>query len=79
MKGKLINWVWDALARYYEKKCKREIGGIPMLWAIYKTDSPPPNIFFSVHPCFNGDEWLSGRFKEIADYMREHYKEESHE
>ena len=46
-----------------------------MLWVIYKEDEPAPNIHFSPRPMFNGDEFLNGKCKEIAEYMRDKYLE----
>jgi len=71
----MLNWLLTKLTNHWEKKCKKEMGGIPLLWVIYKEDEPAPNIHFSPRPMFNGDEFLNGKCKEIAEYMRDKYLE----
>jgi hypothetical protein len=67
----LLNRLIDKL----EKKCQRKMGGIPMLWVIYKPDKPVPNMEFRLHPMFKDDIALNTAFKDIADYMRDKYLE----
>lgn len=66
----------DKIIKYYEIRCKKELGGIPLLWVIYKTDKEPPNIIFNLHPDIRHDDYLNKQFTEIADYIRENYKDE---
>ena len=63
------------LTDYWEKKCQREMGGIPLLWVIYKPEKPVPNMEFRLHPMFIEDEYLNCIFKEAANYMRDKYLE----
>lgn len=63
----------------WEKKCQRKMGGIPLLWVIYKPEKPVPNMEFRLHPMFNGDKFLNDIFKIVADYMRDRYLEAEEE
>ena len=69
----MLNWLFDKLADHWEKKCQKEMGGIPMLWVIYQPDKPIPNMVFRPHPMFNGDTALNAKCKELAEYMRDKY------
>lgn len=72
----MIDKLLDRLVGHYEKKCKKKLGGIPLLWLIYQTDKEPPNIIFNLHPDIKHDLYLNKQFTEIADYIRENYKDE---
>ena len=63
------------LTDHWEKKCKKQMGGIPLLWVIYDPDKPAPNIIFKLHPMFADDIALNSAFKGVAEYMREKYLE----
>lgn len=71
----LFGYFLDKLTNHWERKCKRKMGGIPLLWVIYQPQNPVPNIVFKLHPMFTGDQYLNQQFKEIADYMRSNYAE----
>lgn len=71
----MFNWFLTKLTDYWEKKCRKEMGGIPMCWVIYQPEKPKPNMVFKLHPMFNGDKFLNEAFKIIADYMRDKYLE----
>ena len=58
----MLNRLIDKL----EKKCQRKMGGIPMLWVIYKPDKPVPNMEFRLHPMFNFFRQKSPTLKECA-------------
>jgi len=75
----MLNWFLTKLTDHYENKCKKEMGGIPLLWVIYHPDKPIPNIDFRPHPMFTGDMFLNEKCKEIADYMRNNYLEPKEE
>ena len=45
----MISRLIDKLTDYWEKKCQREMGGIPMLWVVYKPEKPVPNMEFRLH------------------------------
>jgi len=75
----MLNWLLTKLTDHWEKKCKKEMGGIPLLWVIYKEDKPVPNIYFQLHPMFADDKYLNDTFKFIADYMRRNYLEKKEE
>jgi len=75
----MLNWFLTKLTDHWEKKCKKNMGGIPLLWVIYDPEKPKPNIHFSIHPMFSGDAILNGKFKDIADYMRDKYLEAKEE
>jgi len=71
----MFNWFLTKLTDHWEKKCQKEMGGIPMLWVIYQPDKPVPNMIFRLHPMFNGDMILNAKCKDIAEYMRSNYSE----
>jgi len=71
----MFNRLIDKLTDYWEKKCQRKMGGIPLLWVIYKPEKPVPNMEFRLHPMFIEDEYLNYIFKEAANYMRDKYLE----
>ena len=71
----MFNWFLTKLTDHWEKKCQKEMGGLPLLWVIYHADRPVPNIDFRLHPMFTGDMVLNAKCKEIADHMRNKYLE----
>ena len=71
----MLNWFLTKLTDHWEKKCKKKMGGIPMLWVIYQPDKPIPNMIFKLNPMFHGDVLLNDTFREVADYMRDKYLE----
>jgi len=71
----LLNWLPTKLTDHWEKKCKKQMGGLPLLWVIYHPDRPVPNIGFKLHPMFTGDEFLKHLFNIAADHMRDKYLE----
>lgn len=71
----MLNWFLTKLTDHYEKKCKKQMGGIPLLWIIYQEDNPMPNVIFKLHPMFSGDALLDDTFKKVAEYMRVKYLE----
>ena len=42
---------------------------------IYKPEQSKPNVIFHTHPSIEHDVFLSMKFKEIADYIRENWGE----
>ena len=75
----MLNWFLIKLTDHWEKKCQKEMGGIPLLWVIYDPDKPKPNILFKLHPMFSDDKALNSAFKGVAEYMREKYLEKEEE
>ena len=71
----MLNWFLTKLTDHWEKKCKKKMGGIPMLWVIYQPDKPVPNMIFKLNPMFSGDAFLNENFKQVAEYMRRNYLE----
>ena len=71
----MLNLFLTKLTDHWEKKCQKKMGGIPLLWVIYKEDEPIPNIYFRLHPMFAGDKVLNESFKTVAEYMRKNYLE----
>jgi len=71
----MLNWFLTKLTDHWEKKCQKEMGGIPMLWVIYQLDKPIPNMIFRLNPMFHGDSILNAKCKDIAEYMRDKYLE----
>lgn len=69
MIGKFLNW----LVKLAERRCYRKLGGIPIMWILYKPHIPKPNVFFNLHPTLRQDEQLTAMFQEIADRIREVY------
>ena len=68
--------MYDFLLRFFEKRSAKKLGGVPLLWMIYKPDQPIPNMIFKLHPSIEQDEYLNKQFKEISDYLREKYCDE---
>ena len=68
---KLVEWY----LRRQEKTCIKRIGGIPIVLAIYKPEQDKPNVIFHIPPSIKHDVFLRVKFKEIADYIRENWKE----
>ena len=68
---KLIDWY----LKRQEKACIKRIGGIPIVWAVYKPEQDKPNVVFHTHPSIEHDVFLRMKFKEIADYIRENWGE----
>mgnify|MGYP001136349720 CR=1 FL=1 len=71
----LLDKLLDKLTDHWEKKCQREMDGIPLMWVLYQPQNPIPNILFRPHPMFTGDEYLNTLCKEMARHMRETYPE----
>lgn len=71
----MFNWLMKKLTDYWEKKCQREMCGIPMCWVMYLPDKTKPNMIFELHPMFIDDRFLNKVFQMVADYMRDKYLE----
>lgn len=67
----MLNW----LEKVLEKRAIRKLGGIPLLWIIYKPELKEKNVIFHLYPSIKHDEYLNSKFSEIADYIRENYPE----
>ncbi len=65
----------DWINRRLERKSVKKMGGIPLMWLIYKVDQSEPNMEFRLHPSIEHDEYLQRRFSDIADYLRDNYNE----
>ena len=50
--------------------------GIPVMMVIYKPWNKDKNVFVSSVAPFENDEYLSVRFKEIADHVRNCYQKD---
>lgn len=72
----MLNKILDWLVSRSKRMAIKKTGGIPIGWIIYKPWDGKPNIWFHLHPSVRHDKWLSERLSEIADYIRENYKEE---
>lgn len=67
----MLSWI----NRQLERKSVKKMGGIPLMWLIYKIDQPEPNMEFRLHPSIEHDEYLKKQFGDIADYLRDNYDE----
>ena len=66
----------DRAVKYFENRARKKMGGIPLMWLVYKPELEAPNMIFNMHPSIMKDEYLNIRMKEMADYLRENYTDE---
>ena len=69
--NKFLSW----LEKRAEKMAIKKLGGIPLLWVIFKPWEKEPNVWFYPHPSIKHDDFLSKHFTEIAGYIRENWEE----
>ena len=67
MLDKFLSW----MERRAEMKCRRKLGGIPVLMVLYQPEKPKPNVVFQCHPALEDDEYLMAEFAVIAEHIRE--------
>ncbi len=63
----------DILVRLSEKYARWRLGGIPIMWIIYKPDLPKPNVIVNIHPDIKADAEISDKCVELAELVRERW------
>ena len=64
----------NLLSRLSEKYARWRLGGIPIMWIIYKPHLPVPNVVVSKHPDIEVDAVLSDKCAELAELIRERWQ-----
>ncbi len=64
---RFLQWLVDTA----ERRAIRKLGGIPILWVIYKPWEPEPNIYFHTHGV---DKRLDGLMQQMAEHIRANYE-----
>ena len=72
----MVDVVVDKLTQYFEDRAREKMGGVPLMWLVYKPELDVPNMIFNMHPSIMKDEYLNVRMKEIADHLRDNYTDE---
>ena len=65
--------VLDKFVSWAKRRATRKLGGVPVVWVLYRPWEPPPNVYYHVNPECKKDLWLAERMREMADYIRENY------
>ena len=71
----MIGWLLDKYVAHLERKADKKFNGIPVLFVTYKPYEPIPNIYYSFHPSITVDKPLDDNLRELADLLRDRYKE----
>lgn len=64
----------NLLTRLSEKYARWRLGGIPLMWIIYKPDKPKPNVIVNLHYAIKMDAELTRKFAELAEMIRERWQ-----
>ena len=67
---KLIDWY----LAYAERRARKRMGGVPIMWMLYSPDKEPPNVFTHLHPDIEQDEELHEAFRAAAKLVRERWQ-----
>lgn len=62
------------LSRLPEKYARWRLGGIPIMWIIYKPHLPVPNVVVNLHFEIEQDAELTRKFTELAEMIRERWQ-----
>ena len=65
--------ILDWLVHYAERRAIKRIGGIPLMWIIYKPDKDPPNVIYNFHPDIEQGP-LKEQLQKTADMVREQWE-----
>ncbi len=69
----MLSKIIDALEAFTRRRAKKVLQGIPVLWITYDSEGSVPNVNVHVHPELQEDEYLKGRYEEIAYHLRKYY------
>ena len=64
----------NLLSRLSEKYARWRLGGIPIMWIIYKPHLPKPNVVVNLHYEIEQDAELTRKFTELAEMIRERWQ-----
>ena len=65
--------ILDRFVKWAERRAIRKLGGIPIAWIIYRPWQDAPNVYIHTHPEVGGDDGVTRRMKDLAEYIRDNY------